>query len=127
MGFGQRQALLGEGVEEIAVLTGVEAVFEAIDLALEPFFGGFVLTLGQLLELLDRVFCPVQVRVVGAHGPADGELRDDGRDGQPVQRLGDEAVAVLTVAKPNADLRSSTHRPGSHTVGIPMALDLHRG
>ena len=50
--------------------------------------------------------------VVDVHRVADDELRGDREDGQPVQRLRDDAVAVLPVAQPHAERR--TQRMWSH-------------
>jgi len=49
--------------------------------------------------LLDRFLLPIQRCVVGAHGPANGELRKDRGNRQPVQRLGDDPVTVPTIGQ----------------------------
>jgi hypothetical protein len=97
MDFGQRQPLLGEGVGEVAVLTRVQPALETIDLVLDPLLGRLILVLREILELLELVLLQLQPGLVGAHGPAHGELRDHGCDGQPVQSLGDDPVAVFAV------------------------------
>jgi hypothetical protein len=84
-------------------------VVAGIDLGLAPFDLGLGLLLGSLPAVFRRVLQPVRLgvepfflaiqRLVEVHAVAHDELAEDGRDGQPVQRLRDDAVPVVAVAE----------------------------
>ena len=94
---------VAERVFHVVVLAGVEFVLEAVDLILEP------------------VLLPVERGLVGSHRGAHGELRDDHRDGQPVQELRDGAVSVGAVAQPDQACHDDHRRTAMVTTGPSSA------
>ena len=110
----------------------VERVLPAVDLLLALLLVGPVLAL--LLGVVHPVRRGVGRRVLGRHGVAHEELADDHRERQPVQGLGDHAVAVLPVAQrhgaeppvPGSDRVIGSDRRGSKANDAAGADPGHR-
>ena len=133
MEFRQRDPVAGEGarrhvaerVGHVVVLADVEFVLQSVDLVLETFLGRFALPFGPLLaallEFVDAVLLAVERGLVGTHRRAHRELRDDHRDGQPVQELRDGAVPVSAVAQPDQACHDDHRRTATVTTGPSRA------
>ena len=115
---------VGEHGRRRVVVPGVDRVLAPFALGLGARLGGLALSFGRFLPLvrlgLDGVLLSVE-GITDVHAVAHEELAQDRGGGQPVQRLGDQAVPVGAVAVPH----QATSSMSSGVDPLPTVSRLH--